>query len=300
MLVYKNMPQVSLSEPVNLLLSPQFYTLKKEQLPIKYAFQAKKIAASLFDGLLEDAHKYEYLVYKEKDDWVFIAYDLEEINTFLLSKGFKPEQIGKIFFAQEALSSFTAPVLLGEKDALVCIDDSITLIPQVALSQSVKTLAFDDSFTPKGGIVLHGMMNALINRKQALVLASLFTLFALSFFAEGWRYGSNTEETSSEINALIEAYPSLQSEYTRKSIVKKYRAIDKNERAKREHIKTLGRMIFKGVKVEHFKMDEKGFMIQYACSSAKVAKRLRELAKKEGYRNVKTLTGNFLQIEETL
>ena len=111
---------------------------------------------------------------------------------------------------------------------------------------------------------------------------------------------SNTKETFSEIEALLEEYPSLQSEYTRKSIAEKYRKIDKNERAKRDHIKILGSMIFKGVKVKSFKMDEKGFVVQYACDSAKVAKRLRELAKKEGYRNIKTLTGNILQIEETL
>ena len=183
------MAQQVLSEPVNLMLSPQFYILKKVTLPVKYAFQAKKVATSMFDGLLDSSAQYEYLVYKEDDIWVFIAYDLEEISQFLLTKGFKPEQIGKIFFAQEALSSFVAPVFIGKKDALVSIDDSITLIPQIALSHSSDTLAFDDSFTPKGGISLHSSFNSFISRKQAIVLAVLFTLFALSFFAEGWRYG---------------------------------------------------------------------------------------------------------------
>ena len=295
--VYKNMPQQSLSESVNLLLSPQFYTLKKEQLPLKYAFQAKKIATSLFDGLLENAHTYEYLVYKEADNWVFIAYDLEEINHFLLSKGFKPEQIGKIFFAQEAQRFFTAPVLLGEKDALVSINDSITLVPQAALTKDSETVTCDDSFTPKGGVALHGAFNSFIARKEALTLATLFTIFAFAFFAEGWRYGNNTEETFSQIEALLEEYPALQSEYTRKSIAKKYRAIDKNERAKRDLIKTFGSMIFKGVKVERFKMNDKGFSVQYICSSDSVLKRLSSVAKREGFENIKTLKGNILQIE---
>ena len=297
LLVYKNMPEQSLSDTVDIMLTPQFYSLKKEPLPLKYAFQAKKIAPSLFDGLLENTDKYDYMVYREEDTWVFIAYDLEAINHFLVSKGIQPEQVGKIFFAQQALSSFTAPVLLGEKDALTAIDGSVVVIPQVALEEGVETLTFDESFRPKHGVVLHGTFNAFISKKQAIALATLFTLFALAFFVEGWRYSRGSEVTKAEIEALIEEYPSLQSQYTRKSIAEKYRTIDKNERKKRDTVKTLGAMIFKGVTVDIFKMDDKGFSVRFKCTDAKVAKHLKELSKKEGFSNVKTLTGNMVQIE---
>jgi len=299
-LVYRNMGQQSLSAPVNLLLTPQFYTLKKETLPLKYAFQAKKIAASLFDGLLDPAQKYEYMVYKEEDSWVFIAYDLQVISTFLQSKGIQAEQVAKIFFAQQSLSSFTAPVLLGEKDALLAIDDSVVLVPKSVLGEALQTLKIDESFTPKAGIALEGSFHSFISQKQAIGLATLFTLFALAFFIEGWRYGSESDEIKKEIAALLEAYPSLQSQYTRKSVAQKYKTIDRKERRKREMIKTLSGMIFKGVKVDSFKMNEKGFQIRFNCSDAKVAKRLRELSKKVGFNSVKTLTGNVVAIEEKL
>ena len=300
LLVYRNMGQQSLSAPVNILLTPQFYTLKKETLPLKYAFQAKKIAASLFDGLLDSAHKYEYLVYKEEDAWVFIAYDLHEISIFLQSKGIQAEQVAKIFFAQQALDSFTAPVLLGEKDALLAIDDSIVLVPKSVLNEEQKTIKIEESFTPKTGISLEGSFHSFISQKQAIGLATLFTLFALAFFIEGWRYGSASNEIKEEITELLEAHPSLQSQYTRKSVAAKYKTIDRNERRKREMIKTLSGMIFKGVKVDTFKMNEKGFQVRFNCSDAKVAKRLRELSKKVGFNSVKTLTGNVVSIEEKL
>ena len=297
LLVYKNMPEQSLSDTVDIMLTPQFYSLKKEPLPLKYAFQAKKIAPSLFDGLLENTDKYDYMVYREEDTWVFIAYDLEAINHFLVSKGIQPEQVGKIFFAQQALSSFTAPVLIGEKDALSAIDGSVVVIPQVALEEGVETLVLDERFRPKHGVVLQGAFSAFISKKQAIALATLFTLFALIFFVEGWHYSRGSEVTKAEIEALIEEYPALQSQYTRKSIAEKYRTIDKNERKKRDTVKTLGAMIFKGVTVDTFKMDDKGFSVRFKCTDAKVAKHLKELSKKEGFSNVKTLTGNMVQIE---
>jgi hypothetical protein len=52
LLVHSAMERVTLVESVNVMLTPQFYTLKKEALPVKYAYQAKKIAPSLFEGLL--------------------------------------------------------------------------------------------------------------------------------------------------------------------------------------------------------------------------------------------------------
>ena len=59
LLVHASMEHVSLTHSVNVMLTPQFYTLKKEALPVKYLYQAKRIAPSLFDGLLEEGRSYE-------------------------------------------------------------------------------------------------------------------------------------------------------------------------------------------------------------------------------------------------
>jgi len=300
LLVYRNMPQQTLSDTVNIMLPPQFYTLKKETLPLKYAFQAKKIAPSLFEGLLEQGVDYDYMVYKEEDQWVFIAYNIEEVSVFLQSKGIDAAQIGKLFFAQQALHSFEHPVFLGEKDVLIAIGDVVVNLPQMALREGMNVEKIDESFTPKTGLSLNTSFHSYLTQRQAIVLATLFTVFSLLFFVEGWRYGNSSSEIKAEINALLEEYPSLQSQYTRKSIAEKYKTINSAERRKRDVIKTLAGMLFKGVKVETFKMDEKTFMMRYSCSDAKVAKRLREVAKKLGFSSVKTLTGNIVQIEEKL
>ena len=294
------MPQQHISESVNIMLTPQFYTLKKENLPVKYAFQAKKIAPSLFEGLLENDKTYDFMVYKEENNWVFIAYDLEEITNFLQAKGIGTEQVGKLFFAQQSHTSFSAPVLLGEKNVLRSMDGTMVVVPQSALQENTQTLTIDETFTPKKGITLQESFHSFITQKQALGLASLFIIFSLVFFVEGWRYGSASDSLKEEISILLDKYPSMQSQYTRKNIAAKYKAIDKAERKKRDIIKQLAGMIFKGVKVESFKMDEKSFNVRFSCKDAKVAKRLRELAKKEGFTSAKTMTGNIVQIEEKL
>ena len=294
------MAQQKLSQSVNIMLTPQFYTLKKEKLPIKYAFQAKKIAASLFDSLLENPHSYDYFVYKEEDNWVFIAYKQEQIRTFLSSKGIEVENVGKIYFAQQSVNLFTKPVLLGQGNALVNIDKSVVVLPSVALDSDVKTLNFDDSFTPKNGIALEGSFNSFLTYNQALGVASLVTVFALIFFVEGWKYSSASDDIKIEVRELIEEYPALASQYTRQSVATKYKSIDTKERRKREMIKTLSGMIFKGVKVNTFSMNDKSFNVMFNCENVKVAKELKKLARKVGFTSVKTLTGNAVSIEEQL
>ncbi len=294
------MPKQSLNEAVDIMLTPQLYTVKKENLPLKYAFQVKKIVASMFNGLLDSSKNYEYMVYREGEKWVCIAYSPREIEDFLFSKNIKHEYINKIFFAEQSQKFFTAPVLLGMKDALISIDNSVVVIPQIALPQNSEILKFDKYFIPKRGISVQGNSHSVISKKQSIIFSGLFIVFAISFIYEGWYLGDSSQGIYKEMQKLKDEYPALKSDYTRKSIVQKYRTIDKIERGKREIIKTLAGLIFKGVEIETFKMNEKRFTVRFQCSSVKVAKRLRDLSKKVGFDSVKILTGNIVNIEENL
>lgn len=300
LLIHAGMKRVFLSHGVNVILTPQYYTLKKEELPVKYLYQAKKIAPSLFDGLLEEVGSYEYLVYKEEDKWVFIAYNPGQIRSLLLSKGINPEQVGKIFFAQQAVEHFKSPVLLGENEALVALDNTVVVVPQTALDEEVKPIPFTNNFTPKTGISLQGVYGSLLSMKQALALALIFLLFGGMFFVEGKRYSKGSTAIQGELQELQDAYPSLQSRIQRESIADKYRSIDSKERRKREIIKSLSGLIFKGATLNSLLVNDKGFKAQFACSDEKVAKHLSQLAKKEKFQKVKNTGSNTVEIEGVL
>jgi len=301
LLAHSAMERVTLVESVNVMLTPQFYTLKKEALPVKYAYQAKKIAPSLFEGLLEEGGNYNYMVTKEEDTWAFIAYDIDSITAFLESKGITAEKVSKIFFAQQALGSFSSPLALNEKEALVALDDTVVVVPRIALgNEEEPSLVFDSSFTPKSGVTLQGTSSSVLTQRQALSLAAVFMLFAGMFVVEGSRYGGDNESAGAELESLYESYPAFQSSYTRQGIVDKYRTIDTKERKKRDAIKAFSGMIFKGVTLTSLHTDEKGFQAQFSCASADVAKRVKELAKKAHYNTAKVKGSTDLRIEGTL
>ncbi len=301
LLVYRSMERVTSNESVNIVLTPQFYTLKREAIPVKFAYQAKKIAPSLFEGLLEDGVAYNYFVIKEEEAWVFIAYSITEITAFLESKGISADKVSKLFFAQQAVDSFVSPLVLSEKEALIVIDNTVVLVPRSALGNEEKPLLrIDSSMMPKKGLTLQRGSSALITQKQAFLLATLFILFAGIFFFEGTRYGGENKSENDELQSLYAAYPALQSSYARSGIVEKYRALDIKERKKRNAVKTFASMIFKGVTLTSLKVTPKNFQAQFSCTNEEVAKRVKELAKKAHYHTTKVKGGTDLHIEGAL
>lgn len=302
LLVHSAMEDVNVDESVNIMLSPQFYTLKKETLPVKYAYQAKKIAPSLFEGLLENKDSYEYAVFKTEEGWDFVAYNIEQITTFLASKGITPEKIAKVYFAQEAVSTFSSPMILNKKEALTVLDDTVVMVPSMAVNTgSTDTLKFDDSFTPsKGGIsVKGGSIPSLFTQQQAYTLAIVFLLFAGMFFIEGLRYGGNDNGMQEELDVLYKEYPSLKSSYTRQDAIDKYHTMDQKERQKRDAIKSISNMIFKGVTLKYVNVNDKKIHAEFFCSNDKAKKQLQALAKKSHFKTSSKVAHQLI-LEEVL
>jgi len=301
-LIYSQMRHVSSvpSEGINIMLTPQFYTLKRESIPVKYAYQAKRIAPSLFDGLLEDVENHKYFVIKEEDTWLFIAYNEEEIKIFLQQKGIEIAQVSKVFFAEQVADLFTAPMLIGDQEALVNLNGTVTVVPQAAINSDEKLIEINANFMPKKGVTFEGRGTSILSTNEAYTLAAIFVFFAIIYFVEGSRYGGEHEAHIQEMQALLEDYPALQSSYTRQSILDKYRMIDKNERKKRDVIKALSHMIFKGSTLTSLLIDDKRFQAQFTCKDSAIAKKLKALAKKEKFNTSEITNSNDIRIEGTL
>jgi len=301
LLVHRAMEKISIDESVNIMLSPQFYTLKRESLPVKYAYQAKKIAPSLFEGLLDEQGTHDYAVFKEEEDWIFVAYDIENITAFLSTKGIPLEKIAKIYFAQESAKHFKTPVLLTEKEALVTLDNTVVVMPRAALGEEATFVKFDESFMPnKGGVTIKGGgSSSLLTQQQAYALATIFLLFGAMFIVEGARYGQAKADTA-KLQSLYEEHPALESGYTRQGIIDKYRKIDIKERKKRDAIKHISKMIFKGSTLTSLTVNDKTFKAFFLCANATAKKQVKQLAKKSQFNTTTDKAKNSLVVEGAL
>ena len=287
-LLHHNSKPKYINEVVDIMLSPSLYTLKKEPLEIKYKRQAKALAPSVLDELLDDG-KYEYDVFKDSDGvWIFIAYDKSKIIELL--DGF---DVNRVYFAQQSFELFKHPISLNSNQALGLVNDIVTIIPKVAFKDGIRFLSIDNSFTPKsGGFKLSKSSNDFIDIKSSIILSIIFTLFAISFGVEGYQYSSNLANQST--NELLEDYPSLQSKYSRDSILSKYNKIDKNERKKREFLKSISSIVKYGAKLQTLLITEKSMIVTMKIKDKSIYSDLPKSIK------IKDIGNNIVEFRESI
>lgn len=279
LVVYRDMPNNALTQEVDIILTPQFYTLKKETLPIKFGFQAKRIAASIFEGMLEEEKSYEYFVFKEGDAWVFIAYCMDDILHFLQSKEIDLSSVNRLFFAEQFVQNFQTPYRVNDENVLTVIDDTVVILPGAVMEDEPISSVFDPNTRPKKALRGSGASRVLFSTKQAMALAAIFMVMGCLYIVEGSRYTGSSGTVVQTYEALIRSNPALESQYKRRSILSKYQKIDSAERAKREMIKNLGRMITKGVTLESLKLDDKGFKAYLLVKDIRTGQKITSLAK---------------------
>ena len=119
---------------------------------------------------------------------MFIAYNPDEIIRFLLQKGIGPEKVGKVFFVQQAKEHITAPLALGDKEAVTVLDETVVVVPRQVLGGG-EYIPFDEHFRPDKGLRLETGIRVLLTKKQAIVVAVVLLLFGMIWMAEGIRYG---------------------------------------------------------------------------------------------------------------
>jgi len=275
LIVHRNMETMHPESIVDIVLTPQFYTLKREQVPVRYIYQAQRIAPSFFEGLLEDNSSVAYYVYREGEYWVFIAYNPDEIADFLRSKGILPSQIGRVVFAQQLASSLKGAVKVGEKEALVVIEGNVVMVPLLGVEKGVLT-EIKNSMLPSKGIRLSEAGDTLFSNRQAYWLGAIFVVFGILWIVEGVRYGNLNRMLVAEQERYFAKYPMFQSTYQRESILQKYRTIDTNERKKRDIAKKVAGVIGKGVVLERLSIDQKRYNAVLLVKNSAVVNRLKK------------------------
>ena len=300
LLIHEGMQAVDSSETFDIMLSPQFYTLKREDLPVRFHFQAKKLASSVLENLLPEGGNYEYYVFKGEDLWAFIAYSPKEIGSFLQSRGISVEQVSKLYFAQQVSEKFSTPVLLDSNNALSNVQESATVVPEILLPKETQYQDFDETFKPKTGVSFGVGMHSIIEKKEAWTIGAIFLIFALMFAIEGARYSRVIGTMQEKVTLLLQDYPALQSQYARENIAKKYQKIDREERHKREVLRDLSRLVLPGMEVESLLMGRKSFSATLKCPDEKTVVRVQSLAKEKQYKASRAGSENLVKIEGSL
>ncbi len=277
----------------DLMLTPQFYVIKREVLPLKYAFQAKKLAPSILEELTGEG-TFSYEAFQEGDTWVFIAYDLPALADFLETKKGSIDRVRHLYFAEQAREQFATPVALDEREALTLVNDTVTVVPKSLLQSAASFSPFDETFRPQKHYDLKRSYNSFFDTRLAAALAILLALLGLTYIAEGYRYHAAIATAESRLDTLLDANPSLRGAYARKSILKKYTAVNTQQRQIRDRIKDVGHLTGNDTQINALFVDTKGYRVTLTVpNKPKTVATLKKLAAAGGLEHLKIAAGKL-------
>ena len=286
--IHRDMKPVTTLNSVEIILTPQFYTFIRENLDIRFAYQAKQIAQSLFDDYLDSNKEYQYHVYKCQNDWCFFAYDIKEIEDFLKTVGIEKHRVSKIYFAQQLSEQLKKPIKLSEKNALITIDDTVTLIPTKLINKDIEYNNLDLKEQKFNSSVSMGAsLDSFISLKDTIILSSLFFILGGIFLVEGNRIKSSVSTNEEVKIKLFNQYPRYNSAMIRESILNKYRPIDKNERKKRESIKEISKLLSSNSQLEQLIIDKNRIIANIKATNANTANQVSRNAKAKNFKSSK-------------
>ena len=297
--IHRDMNPVTLLNSVEIILTPQFYTFIRENLDIRFAYQAKQIAQSLFDDYLENSEEYQYHVYKCQDDWCFFAYNIKEIEEFLESVGIEKHRVSKIYFAQQLSEALTKPLKLSEKTALLTIDDTVTLVPTKLIEENIEYNNLDlNKQKFSSSISMGASLDSFISLKETIILGSIFCILGAIFLVEGNRIKSSVSNNEEVLSRLLSQYPKYSSAMLRQSLLEKYQPIDKKERRKRESVKELSKLFSANSQLEELLIDKNKIKATIKTTNTNTAKQVVRNAKAKNFKS--SINGLEVKVEKKI
>lgn len=207
-----------------LILSPSFYWFKKESLAVSPR-QARKLAPSVFEGILPEG-EYSYYVYKNGEEYWFFAYNDREIIQKLNNLGIKPAQIIKVYPAQTALKNITSPVTTDET-TLANENGTIVALPQNFPTQS-RPIQESDIFFAKNSLPLRAY-SGTISEELLLQITIILLVAIITYSFEIFIYKKDIDTLIAKEQHILQKYNIPQTSFQIRSILSSLHKIQKEQ-----------------------------------------------------------------------
>lgn len=231
-------------ESLDIVLSPSLYWVKKVNLPLKYARDAKKLLVSLFEDILLEG-TYSYSVYKEtsqeessKDGtFMIFAYEDKTILDLLSKQGVLLSNVASIHFAQSELDKLDGAIKINETQSIYVKDSVVTLVPCCWIEES-GDLDLSEMKLSKHSITL-SKFGHIVDNKSLIKVGAILGVFILLTWVELFIVKQDVQKIEEESVALFTKYDLKPTMFQNKSLLKKYKSIHNHQTKLREDFKNI-------------------------------------------------------------
>lgn len=282
---------------IDIILSPKFYWVKLESLPVKFTHQAKSYAESIFEGAIPDG-AYSYAVRKVGDKFCFFAYNDAQILEQLSHLGLNQSMIGNVYFAQTELANLDNPIILSDTHALITHEEIVIKVPRSIASNAQPFERVQSTLNPSNFRINLHKINQWIEPKK---LTTLFVLLSLLILAFGGHYFYLYQAHKNQSNALAsirQDYKLPPTNIQLEALYKQLSNTDNSQKALRESINNvLKSPLNKGEFITQLNLEDKKINLKAQLSQPKRAEAIKAYLEKHFSVLSMKVAGNILEAE---
>lgn len=217
----------------DIILSPIFYWSKFEKLEVKYAYQAKSYAASIFEGNIPRGN-YIYKVFKHEDGFIFFAYNSSEILKKLEKLNIKSSNIKNVYFAQTEFCDIKYPVAINHLEALCKSEEMVVKMPLRFFEQTNSIENFLQNHKLSNNAFQISKVEGFLEKKEINLLSIAVILLIFAFTYEFLSLKNTISSQKKQVANLIEKYNLPRTQIQRNSIIKRFSAEVKEQQNLRQ------------------------------------------------------------------
>jgi len=229
----KDTKKLSLQKRAILILSPAFYWFHKEKIDISPT-QAKKIAPSIFEGIIPPG-EYSYWVQKMGDEYWFFAYSDQEILDKLSSLQVKPSQIAKVYPAQMLFYNLQKPLRIENK-VIIQEDGSVIVLPKSLFHGETLSLDEISLELPKKSLPLKAYGSSWLSEDLIYKAAIVIFLFILAYAIQAFVFKRDLAQLYTLENRIITTYHLPPTSFQIRNILASLQKTQKKQLAIRKDI----------------------------------------------------------------
>jgi hypothetical protein len=198
---------------------------------VKSKKEALKLLPSLFEEFLPQG-EYRYDGYFQDDLFFGFAYNKQQITELLVAKRVDLAKINSVSFAQSVFLEKDLPCVI-DKERVLYLQNGIVIVAPALLAPDAKKMQLQNVELGKHTLYFESFNNP-IDAKVLYFISGIFAVFALFNFIE-WgitEHKANVLETKKQ--ELFSQYGLLPTMFQNKSLLKRYEAIDAQQKKLRK------------------------------------------------------------------
>ncbi len=270
---------------VDIILSPEFYWVRKFNLPAKNTKEALKLLPAMFDEYLPEGNYEYYCIKIEENVFLSFAYENDKILNFIKKANFNISKVNSLRFAQTEFLNFNDKNLIFNNKNFVYKNDILLMAPfKIDDIEDIIVENIIEKLNLTNSKINFKFYNTVLDKKTIISFSIMILIISLLNFYKGYEIDLQNDAIQLEKQAMKKDFNLPQTSFQLDSILKDL----KSENSKQIEVKKTLMELLKyykvsnSAKLEKLALNNKTIQVEFTGSS------LRKISNyyKSKYKNI--------------